>query len=606
MCGIVGYTGKRDAAGILLGGLRRLEYRGYDSAGLAVCSPGGLSVVKAVGRVEQLSRREHPRGVAGIGHTRWATHGRPSEANAHPHTDCSGDFAVVHNGIIENYGDLREELETRGHLFRSETDTEVIAHLIEEAHRGDLTAATREALARLEGSYAIAVVSNREPGAIVAARQKSPLLIGLGSDGNLLASDATAVLEHTNRVIYLIDGETARLDADGVRVFDPDGKPVTPVVDTLTWSLEDAEKGGFEHFMLKEIHEIPRALHELLRGRLTSLDSRFDVEGGLSAADLAAAQRILVLACGTSYHAGLIGKALIERLAGVPVDVQLASEYRYGTAFPGPRTLAICVSQSGETADTLEALRKAHLNDHRTLAMTNVVGSTITREADGVFHLRAGPEIGVAATKTFVNSVVAFYLLALHLGAQRRRLPPADFRSLVADVKALPRLSQQTLDHAESVRFFAEKLLVHAERAFFLGRQLSHGVALEAALKLKEISYVHAEGYAAGELKHGPLALLEEGVPVIACVARDPTYAVMLSNIGEVRARGAHVLAIVDESNVDIDKYVNGVLRLPSVNPLFFPVPTTVALYLLAYYSARARGCEIDKPRNLAKSVTVE
>ncbi len=609
MCGIIGYTGERPATPILLNGLKRLEYRGYDSAGVAVLmDTGEITVAKVAGRVAGLDKMTLPAAGIGIGHTRWATHGRPNETNAHPHTSCDGKLAIVHNGIIENYLSLRDELEGRGHVFKSETDTEVIAHMLEEAFvkTGDLLTAIRETVGHLDGAYALAAIATANPNSIVAVRNKSPLIAGIGKDGNFIASDVPAILEHTKRVIYLLDGEIIRLTPDSVEVFDLQGSKHEAVIQEVNYTLEDAEKGGYEHFMLKEIHEVPRALHEALRGRLANLDHELDLEGSLTSRDLADAERFLIVACGTSYHAGLMGKVILEKLAGIPVDVQLASEYRYGTAFAGPGTIAIGVSQSGETADTLEALRKAHLNEHKTLAIVNVVGSTMTRECDGVMYVRSGPEIGVAATKTFVNSIISFYLLGIHLAAMRRKVPAQERRRLVEQLRGLPRLVQQVLDEASQTEAFATQFLGGKNHSFFLGRQLAYGAALEGALKLKEISYIHAEGYAAGELKHGPLALLEPGLPVVALTPRDHTYGIMISNIGEVRARDAHVLAISEQSDREVAKVANAVIRIPDMDPFFFVVPAVVVTYLLSYYAAKERGCAIDKPRNLAKSVTVE
>ncbi|MHB8584596.1 MAG: glutamine--fructose-6-phosphate transaminase (isomerizing) [Thermoplasmatota archaeon] len=614
MCGIIGYTGQEaQAASVLLHGLHRLEYRGYDSAGVAIVGAGGLEVVKRAGRVDLLGELPQPRGETGIGHTRWATHGRPSDENAHPHVSCDGAIAVVHNGIIENYRALREQLSDAGHKFQSETDTEAFAHLVEEAYKtatpiqgSRLLSAVITSAKKLEGSYAFAVVCEHEPGTIVAVRNKSPLIVGLGKDANFLASDVPALLDHTNRVIYLLDGEVAYLTAQDVRILSLDGERQKPVVHEVTWSIEDAEKGGYEHFMLKEIHETPRAIHEVLRGRVNTIEQTLDIEGNLTAEDISSADRVLILACGTSYHAGLVGKQIIERLVRIPVDVVQASEFRYGEAFASPSTLAIAISQSGETADTLEAMRKARLLEHRLLAITNVVGSTLTREAEGVLYLRSGPEIGVAATKTFVSTVASFYLLAFHMAAAKHSLPATERRRLIAELKALPRTAQQVLDNAQAYLDVGKNVLAPAKDAFYIGRQIAYGVAVEAALKLKEISYIHAEGFPAGELKHGPLALLEPGIPVVAFITDDPTHAVMLSNVAECRAREAHVIAIGPEHDVHLAKSATTVLHVPDVDPLFFPVPAVLASYLLAYAAAAARGCDIDKPRNLAKSVTVE
>ena len=607
MCGIIGVVGVADASTAILNGLRRLEYRGYDSAGLAVMNGQGIKFARAVGAVDNLAALELPRGTTGIGHTRWATHGAPTEQNAHPHVDCHGRIALIHNGIIENYQELREKLEANGHVFKSETDTEVLVHLIEEHYTGDLLQAVRTTLQHLEGSYALVAMAGDSPDKLVAARHKSPLIVGLAEGAVLLASDAPAIIEHTRRIIYLDDGDVVELSRDSLAILDRAGVKKEPEVHELDWTLEAAEKGGFEHFMLKEIHDIPDALHEAFRGRLATIGEQFDIKGSLTEERLRTTQRIAILACGTSYYAGMVGKSVVEQLAGIPVEVHLASEYRYAPPLPGENTLAILVSQSGETADTLEALRRARELGCKTLAVVNVVGSSLAREADGVFYLRAGPEIGVASTKAYVNMVGAFYLLGAHLGSARGRLTPARTKQFASELRALPRLAQQTLAQADAVRRLAETFFDGHNDAFYLGRQVNYGLAMEGALKLKEISYLHAEGYAAGELKHGPLALLVKGLPVVALLPhKDPTYGVMVSNIGEVRARGAKVLGIGTEGDASIEKYVDHVLRVPASDPFYFPVPACVVLYLLAYHAARVRGCSIDKPRNLAKSVTVE
>jgi glucosamine--fructose-6-phosphate aminotransferase (isomerizing) len=607
MCGIIGVVGVQDVAKTLVNGLKRLEYRGYDSAGIAIITTDGLSIERAVGAVKNLDDRTHAVGTVGVGHTRWATHGAPTETNSHPHRDCTGRLAVVHNGIIENFQELREKLEANGHVFLSETDTEVIAHLIEERFQGDLVAAIQGALTMLQGSYALVVISADAPDRIVAARMKSPLLVGIAEGQMMLASDATALLEHTRQVVYLEDGEVVELARDRVRLFDSKGEPKVPIVRELTWSVEAAEKAGFEHFMLKEIHEIPDSLHELLRGRLSMLGERFDIEGTLPETAIRRAERIIILACGTSYYAGMVGKTIMEQLAGIPVEVHLASEFRYAPSLRYDNTLAILVSQSGETADTLEALRRARQVGCKSLAFVNVVGSSLSREADGVFYLRAGPEIGVASTKAFVNMVGSFYLLGLHLGGLNGQISGDQVKRLPSELRATPRLAQQTLEKAHEIESVTEHFFDGSDDAFYLGRQLNYGMAMEGALKLKEISYLHAEGYAAGELKHGPLALLQPGFPIVALVNdKESTHGVMLSNIGEVRARGARVLGIARQSDTSVAKHVEHIIRVPDSDALFFPVPAAVVMYLMAYHAAKARGCTIDKPRNLAKSVTVE
>ena len=607
MCGILGVVGAGDATGLVIDGLRRLEYRGYDSAGIAVVTVDGLIVQRAVGVVDVLAALARPVGPVGIGHTRWATHGAPSERNAHPHGDCSGRIAVVHNGIIENHGELRAALEARGHVFTSDTDTEVLAHLIEERHAAGLTQAVRDALAQVHGSYAVAVVSMEEPDRIVAARMRSPLLIGLAEGQNFLASDALALLPHTRRVVILADGDVAELTSNGVALSTLAGVAREAVVTELAFEKDDAGKGEFEHHMLKEIYEIPEAFRRAIEGRLKPLGEQFGHEGKLPEATLRKAKRILVVACGTSHYAGVVGKSIVEKLAGVPVEVQLASEFRYAPYVGSEGTVAVFVSQSGETADTLEALRKAREVGCPTLAFVNVAGSSLAREADGSLHLRAGPEIGVASTKAFVNTLGAFYLLGLHLGRARGSLSQDALEAFAAKLDELPLVSARVFAQADELRALGREMFLDAPDAFFLGRQIGHGLALEGALKLKEISYVHAEGYAAGELKHGPLALLSDGVPVTALVPTgDGSHAVMLSNIMEVKARGAKVLGILNEGDREAAKIVDRAFFLPPTDPLLFPVPACIALYLLAYHAALARGCAIDKPRNLAKSVTVE
>ena len=608
MCGIIGVAGVTDAAADLIEGLQRLEYRGYDSAGLAVATAEGALVVrKAAGVVARLAALDQPLGRAGVGHTRWATHGPPSERNAHPHLSCDGRVAVVHNGIIENHQELREKLEANGHRFASDTDSEVIAHLVEEHHAGDLVAAVRNAVASLEGSYALAVVASDAPDRLVAARHKSPLIVGRAEGYGVVASDASAILPHTRTVGYLDDHDLAEVRGEVITVFGADGAPRELEFRELSWSVESTNKKGFEHFMLKEIHEIPAALAATLEGRLALVGERFDVEGSLPEDVLRDAPRIVIVACGTSHYAGLVAKTALERLTGVAVEVHVASEFRYAPEIRRDGALAIFVSQSGETADTLEALRKARSLGCTTLAFVNVAGSTLAREADATFYLRAGPEIGVASTKAFVNMLGGFYLLGLHVGRLRGTLDEVEAQALIDELAELPGVAERALAREEDVAFVSREVFDGVSDAFFLGRQLTHGLAMEAALKLKEISYIHAEGYAAGELKHGPLALLEPGVPVTALVPCDePTYAVMLSNIVEARARGAHILGVLMDGDNRAVSCVDSVIRVPRTHPLYYPVPAAVALYLLSYHAALARGCPIDKPRNLAKSVTVE
>jgi len=607
MCGILGAVGRTDVVPLVIDGLRRLEYRGYDSAGVAVLAKEGLVLRRSVGAVDALAALRHAGGTVVIGHTRWATHGPPTERNAHPHTDCGGRIAVAHNGIIENHLALREKLLANGHVFTSDTDTEVISHLIEEHFRGDLLAAVRAITPLLEGSYALVVVSADTPGRIVATRRRSPLLLGLAEDLTLVASDATPLHAHTRQVAILEDGQIAELTVEGTEVFGERGEHVELTVHELATPAKVPDKEGHEHFMLKEIHDIPAALRDLLHGRIGMLGHAFDMEGALREEELRAAERIVVVACGTSYYAGIMGKSIIERLAHLPVSVELASEYRYAPSFDTSRTIFVFVSQSGETADTLEALRITKERGARTLALVNVEGSSLAREAHGVFPLRAGPEVGVASTKAFVNTLGAFYLLGAHLGQARGSIGTEQAQKLATQLAELPSIATRTFAAAHDIQRAGEEFFHGANDAFFLGRQSTHALALEGALKLKEISYVHAEGYAAGELKHGPLALLHAEMPVTALLSKgDPTHAIMLANIVEVKARGAKVLGVIAEGDEDAARVVDRVVRIPATDPLFYPIPASIALYLLAYHAAKARGCPIDRPRNLAKSVTVE
>ncbi|WPD19287.1 glutamine--fructose-6-phosphate transaminase (isomerizing) [Thermaerobacter composti] len=609
MCGIVGYVGSKQAVPILIGGLRALEYRGYDSAGIAVGYDGTVDVRKRVGRIdglEELVSQRPLRGTAGIGHTRWATHGRPSDANAHPHADCTGAFVVVHNGIIENYAELRDELAARGHRFASETDTEVVAHLLEELYDGDLVRTVQRAAARLEGAYALAVMSRREPGKIVAVKQASPLIVGLGEGENFLASDIPALLPHTRRVIPLEEGEMAVLTRDGVQLMRLDGTPVARQPMTVTWDPGQAERGGYPHFMLKEIHEQPRAVRDTLAGRIhrsgegVVLDAvRFDPEW------VRQLRAVYLVACGTAYHAGLVGGRLIERLAGIPAWTEIASEFRYREPLVDERTLFVAISQSGETADTLAALREARRRGARVLAITNVVGSSVAREADDVVYTWAGPEIAVASTKAYTTQLVALTLLAVHLAELTGFTGPLGRKNLLESLRQLPSAVEAALETEAAVRRIGEQAGGWRD-AFFIGRGLDYFTALEGQLKLKEISYIHAEAYAAGELKHGTLALIEQDTPVVALVTQPALREKMISNIEEVRARGAAVYAVVRQDLLGVDRYARQTIKLPVVHPMLMPVVAAVPLQLLAYYAAVAKGTDVDKPRNLAKSVTVE
>src|SRR2546427_4310610 len=581
MCSIVGYAGRRNALPILLDGLKRLEYRGYDSAGVAIVG-SGLQVVKDKGFIANLEAQLPTMvGSTGFAHTRWAPHGPPSKVNAHPHVDCTGKLALAHNGIIENYASLRVGLEARGHTFVSQTDTESLVHLIESYYEGNLEDATRKALHEARGSYAILAIHADEPGKVVGARNESPLVVGVGPDENFLASDVPALLRYTDRVLYVMDKEMVVITPKGVSLTDLEGKAVARDPQRITWSLEDAEKGGFDHFMLKEIHEAPKAIHETLLGRLANLE----VDGFLSEG----VTSVKLVACGSSYHAALVGKYVFEELARIPASAELASEYRYSQG-PSEQPLVILISQSGETADTLGAAREARRRGSKTLAISNVVGSSLTRGVDKTIYTRRGVENGVAATEAFVSQLVALYLIALKLGHDRGALGYDELDRLKDQLRSLPRAAQYVLNKADEIRALAQKYGAEAKDMFYIGRHANYPVAMEGALKIKEISYIHAEAYAAGELKHGPLALLTSSTPVIAVVAQDPPYEKMRSNIGEGSARGSPVLAIGTEGDKELPKFVGDGIEIPSIPWIFSPVPGRVALQLFAYAAAAPRG----------------
>ncbi|MHB1042182.1 MAG: glutamine--fructose-6-phosphate transaminase (isomerizing) [Eubacteriales bacterium] len=609
MCGIVGYIGYRPAVPVLLEGLERLEYRGYDSAGIVVPIDGRLRVEKQQGKLAVLKERLNGKtfdATTGIGHTRWATHGRPSDINAHPHTDCTGQFAVVHNGIIENYLGLREWLISKGHAFCSQTDTEVLPHLVEHYYNGDLQWAVMQAVKKLEGSFAMAVITSHEPDKILAVRQDSPLVVGLSGRENFLASDIPAVLKHTRDTYILNDGEIAVLTADGVKVYTRDGRDVAKEVFEVKWEAGQAEKCGYDHFMLKEIYEQPRALRDTLSGRISPDGSRVVLdEVNITPGEIREIKRIIVIACGTAYHAGMVGKYIIEKLVRIPVEVDIASEFRYRHPIIEPGTLVIVVSQSGETADTLAAMREAKKQGARVVAVTNVVGSSVAREADDVIHTWAGPEIAVASTKAYTTQLAAMYLFALFLAAERGTVPDEEITRILLDMKKLAGKAQSILDNTHEIKDYAREF-ASCRDLFYIGRGLDYAVALEGSLKLKEISYIHAEAYAAGELKHGTLALIEEDVPVVALATQEVLFDKMVSNIQEVNARGAAVLALAMKGLSEVEKVASRVVYIPKTHPLLTPVLSVIPLQLLAYHTAVARGCDVDKPRNLAKSVTVE
>ncbi len=608
MCGIVGYVGRRDASAIVLEALKRLEYRGYDSAGLAVVGNGGIAVVKAAGRISVLEQRldgRLPTGSLAIGHTRWATHGMPSDANAHPHVDCSGTIALVHNGIIENAGPLRDGLVARGHQFSSETDTEVLVHLIEEHYSGSLELAVAAALKQVEGAYGIAVVSAREPEVLVAARHGSPLLVGIGEGEHWVASDAAALLRHTRSVVYLDDGEIAVVSPWEHRITDLETEPVEKVISTVDWDDQAAERGGYRHFMLKEIMEQPDSVRMSLRGRLLQEEGSARLGGlGLSDEELLKIDRIVLTACGTSWHAALIGEYMLEELARIPVEVEYASEFRYRNPLVDERTLVIAISQSGETADTLAAVREAKRRGARTLGIVNVVGSTIAREVEGGIYLHAGPEIGVASTKAFTSQIVALMLLTLRLG-RLRSLSVLQGREIVRSLIKLPEQVAEVLKAAPQVEQITAAF-ARAPNALYLGRGYNFPVALEGALKLKEISYVHAEGYPAAEMKHGPIALIDELMPVVFVAPQDAVYPKIVSNVHEVKARKGRVIAVVTEGDREIAELADYMITIPATIDPLTPVLSVIPLQLFAYYIAVRRGCDVDRPRNLAKSVTVE
>ncbi|QJA05457.1 glutamine--fructose-6-phosphate transaminase (isomerizing) [Thermosulfurimonas marina] len=615
MCGIIGYLGERPVRSVLLEGLRRLEYRGYDSAGVAFFTENGLFVHRVKGKIldldESLARIEVSGRAPGLGHTRWATHGEPSERNAHPHLDCRAEIAVVHNGIIENYQSLRRELASRGHRFVSETDTEVLAHLVEEAlaESGDLAEAVRRALQRVKGAYALAVIWRKDPERIVCAREQSPLVLGLGEAEVFLASDVPALLPWTRRVIFLEDGDLGELSRQGVRLFRLDGSPVRRPLQEITWDASQAEKGGFPHFMLKEIYEQPEAIRDTLRGRLDPESGRVDLsDAALSPEFFEGLRKIFFVACGTSYHAGLVGKYLLEALAGIPVEVDLASEFRYRDPLVDEGTLAVVISQSGETADTLAGLRLARDKGARVLGIVNVLGSTIAREAHRVIYTHAGPEIGVASTKAFTSQLTVILLLALYLGGLSGRLSPERARLLARELVEFPGLLQKLIPKVHPLLKELSEHYFRQENFLYLGRNILFPVALEGALKLKEISYIHAEGYAAGEMKHGPIALIEESVPTVALAPRESgvVYEKMVSNIEEVRSRRGPVLAFGTQGDEHLAGLSTDFVGLPPVSWEISPLLYTVPLQLFAYEMAVRRGCDVDQPRNLAKSVTVE
>lgn len=624
MCGIVGYTGQDTASDILITGLKRLEYRGYDSAGVALedhASDGTtvLDVIRRVGKVfgleSELAARR-PSATCGIGHTRWATHGRPTQANAHPHTSCDGRIAIVHNGIIENFAELREELTARGHVFKSDTDTEVFAHLIEEAYEGnaaagipashDLMAAVREACTHVVGAYGLAAVCADEPGVIAVARKDSPIIIGRGERGSYVASDVIALIDATRDVVVLEDGQFARLAPEGITYTDDQGAPIEPAVTHIDWDIDMAEKGGYPDFMMKEIAEQPRVVRDTLVGRLAGTGELDIDELGLTFEELNLVDRVYVIACGTSYHAGLIAKNLIEGWARIPCEVEAASEFRYRNPIITPSTLVVAVSQSGETADTLAAIRDARIKGAKVFGITNVVGSPVARESDGVIYTKANKEIAVASTKSFIGQVVSLTLLAMLLGQVKGKLTRGQTRMLFRELGDTAEQIQWIMDTQGEAVKRAAAACKDAPSALFVGRGMGAAVSHEGALKLKEVSYLHAEAYAAGEMKHGPIALIDPGFPVIAVATRSAVYDKVVSNLKECEARGAMIVAVATEGDEDIKQIAEHVIYIPEVRDAFSAITATVPLQLLAREVALLRGCDVDQPRNLAKSVTVE
>ena len=613
MCGIVGYVGAREAVPVIIEGLRRLEYRGYDSAGVAVVQNCEMHRRRSVGKLKNLEeslRAEPMAGAFGIGHTRWATHGRPSEENAHPHQDCQGKIVVVHNGIIENYLALKARLVAEGHRFVTQTDTEVVAHLVESLYKGDLQDAVQKAVRQLDGIYALVLLHRDEPQKLVAARMGPPLVVGVADGERFLASDIPAILPYTRQFLFLEDGDVVTVTPGAHHIVGADGKSVTRTTQQITWDPVQAEKGGYRHFMLKEIHEQPRAVRDTLLGRIGLEEGEVHLqELGAAAAELKRARRVMLLACGTSWHAALIGKYLLEQVAGVPAEVDYGSEFRYRTPMVDPESLAVAITQSGETADTLAAFKEAKRLGALPIAICNVQGSQVTREAAGTLLTHAGPEIGVASTKAFTSQIVALALLALHLGRLRRSLSNDRCRELLESLARVPHLMENALAMSGRVEEVA-KWMATARDFLYLGRGVNYPIALEGALKMKEISYIHAEGYPAGEMKHGPIALIDESMPVVALCPQGRTYEKMLSNIQEVKARGGRVIAITFQGDTEVgkvlDKGTDLIFDVPAVEEVWSPLLMVIPLQLLAYHTAVRAGRDVDQPRNLAKSVTVE
>lgn len=609
MCGIVGYIGDRQAVPVLMEGLKKLEYRGYDSAGVAVYENGNIQIRKYRGRLsilEEHLKKETLKGSLGIGHTRWATHGEPSDINSHPHSNCSGDIVVVHNGIIENYMSIKKMLMEQGYVFKSETDTEVLAHYLDFFYKDDLIEAVRKVLEKIRGSYAFAVISRKEPDKIVCVRKENPLVVGIGKGENFIASDIPAILNHTRNIYLLNENELAVIEKDKISFYDENGKTVGKEVYEVKWDVAAAERGGFEHFMIKEIHEQPKAIKDTMTSRVLpdSADIKLD-DIKLTKEELQRFNKIYMVACGTAYHACMVGKYVIEKLARIPTEVEIASEFRYRDPIVDEKTLTIIVSQSGETLDTLAALKEAKKKGSRILSIVNVVGSSIARESHDVFYTWAGPEIAVASTKAYSTQLIALYIIALYMAKLRGTLKDEEITAIKDEMEKLPELVEKALKCKSTIQKFATKNC-NARDIFYLGRGIDYAVALEGSLKLKEISYIHSEAYAAGELKHGTIALIEKGTIVLAVLTQDELYEKMVSNVKEVKARGAFVFAIAKEGSTEIESVADYTLYIPKVSDILAPVVAVTPLQLLAYYMAVEKGCDVDKPRNLAKSVTVE
>lgn len=608
MCGIVGYIGDKQATDILIEGLEKLEYRGYDSAGVAVLNNSKMHLRKYKGRLNILKEKieENPiEGVVGIGHTRWATHGEPSDVNSHPHKSSDNKIAVVHNGIIENYAEIKEGLQEKGYSFVSQTDTEVITHLLDYNYKDDILEAVKKTIPMLEGAYALGIIHSDYPDMMIAVRKDSPLIVGIGEDENFIASDIPAILKHTRNIYILEEGEMAVIKKDSIKLMTIDGAPVEKQVYRVTWDVEAAEKGGYEHFMLKEIYEQPKAIKDTLLPRLRKSDEIKLDSIKITVGNIENLKRIYIIACGTAYHAGLLGKDMIEKHTKIPVIAEIASEFRYSEPLIDKETLMIVVSQSGETADTLAALRLAKEKGARVIAVTNVVGSTISREADDVFYTWAGPEIAVASTKAYTTQIVSLALIALDIAIKKGSISNEKYKLILEELKSIPSKIEKVLEDSEEIEKLAD-ILCKKENIFFIGRGIDYHVSREGSLKLKEISYIHSEAMAAGELKHGTLALIQKDTPIIALVTQDKLYDKTVSNIKEVKARGAYVIAVAKEGNTDIEKSVDNVIYIPEIIDEISSLVSIIPLQLLSYYVAYKRGCDIDKPKNLAKSVTVE